>query len=159
MKDEAKDSSGTKADSEAVLKRLPEHIRNAEELVCVTYLGFAQNVLGRIRTMALGIVWLFVAITISVSTYPFDPRPTLNKTLVFLFLAVGAAVTFVYAEMSRDSTLSRVTNTTPGELGTEFWFRIIGFGVGPLIGLLAYIFPGITDFLFSWFQPSMTALQ
>jgi hypothetical protein len=61
--------------------------------------------------------------------------------------------------MSRDSTLSRVTNTTPGELGTEFWFRIIGFGVGPLIGLLAYIFPGITDFLFSWFQPSMTALQ
>jgi hypothetical protein len=159
MKDEAKDSSGTKADSEAVLKRLPEHIRNAKELVCVTYLGFAQNVLGRIRTMALGIVWLFVAITISVSTYPFDPRPTLNKTLVFLFLAVGAAVTFVYAEMSRDSTLSRVTNTTPGELGTEFWFRIIGFGVGPLIGLLAYIFPGITDFLFSWFQPGMTALQ
>jgi hypothetical protein len=156
MKDEVKDSDVTKAGSEAVIAHLPEHIRNAEELVCITYLGFAQNILGRIRTMALGIVWLFVAITVSVSTYPFDPRPTLNKTLVFLFIAVGATVTFVYAEMYRDSTLSRVTNTTPGELGTEFWFKIIGFGVGPLIGLLAYIFPGITDVLFSWFQSGMT---
>ena len=159
MKDEATDSDGVKAGSEAMIAHLPKHIRNAEELVCITYLGFAQNVLGRLRTMVLGIVSLFVAITISVSTYPFDPRPTLNKTLVFLFLAVGSAVTFVYAEMYRDSTLSRVTNTTPGELGTEFWFKIIGFGVGPLIGLLAYIFPGITDFLFSWLQPGMTSLQ
>ncbi len=156
IKDEAKDSQGTKAGSEALIAHLPEHIRNAEELVCITYLGYAQNVLGRIRTMALGIVWLFVAITVSVSTYPFDPRPTLNKALVFLFLAIGAAVTFVYAEMYRDSTLSRVTNTTPGELGTEFWFKIIGFGIGPLMGLLAYIFPGITDVLFSWFQAGTT---
>lgn len=158
VENEAKASDGNKTDSQAAPAPLPEHIRNAEELVCITYLGFVQNILGRIRTMALGVVWLFVAITVSVSTYPFDPRPTLNKTLVFLFIAVGAVITFVYADMHRDSTLSRVTNTTPGELGTEFWIKMIGFGVGPLIGLLAYVFPGVTDVIFSWLQSGSVPL-
>lgn len=159
MREEAKNSNGGQADSKPAHSRIPEYIRNAEELVCITYLGFVQNILGRIRTMSLGIVWLFVAITLSVSMYPFDPRPTLNKTLVFLFLAVGAIISSVYAEIHRDSTLSHVTNTTPGELGMEFWFKIIGFGVGPLIGLVAYVFPGLTDFLFSWLEPGMASLK
>lgn len=159
MSEEAKNSHGEQADSKAALSRAPEHIRNAEELVCITYLGFVQNILGRIRTMVLAIMWLFIAITLCVSTYPFDPRPTLNKILVFLFLAVGAIISFVYAEMHRDSTLSRVTNTTPGELGTEFWFKLAGFGVGPLIGLSAYVFPGLTDFLLSWLEPGMASLK
>ena len=159
IRNEAKNSDSRRADSESVLVQVPEYIRNAEELVCITYLGFVQNILGRIRTMALGIVWLFVAITVSVSTYPFDPRPTLNKALVFLFVAVGIAIVLVYAEMHRDSTLSRVTNTTPGELGVEFWLKIVGFGVGPFIGLLAYIFPGLTAFLFSWLEPSLTSFK
>ena len=159
MLEEAKSSNGDHADLKAALKHVPEHIRNAEELVCITYLGFVQNVLGRIRTMALGLVWLFVAITLSVSTYPFDPRPVLNKALILLFLAVGAAISFVYADMHRDSTLSHVTNTTPGELGPEYWFKIIGFGLGPLVGLLAYVFPSLTDLLLSWLEPGLASLK
>jgi hypothetical protein len=31
--------------------------------------------------------------------------------------------------MHRDATLSHVTNTKPGEFGTEFWIKIVGFGV------------------------------
>jgi len=139
--------------------QVPERIRNAEELVCITYLGFVQNILGRIRTMAMSIVWLFIAVTLSVSTYPFDPRPALNKTLILFFIAVGILISLVYADMHRDSTLSRVTNTTPGELGAEFWFKIIGFGVGPFLGLLSYILPGATDFLFSWLEPGLASLK
>jgi hypothetical protein len=65
----------------------------------------------------------------------------------------------VYAEMHRDATLSHVTNTKPGELGTEFWIKIIGFGFAPFIGLLTRIVPGIGDFLFSWLQPGLSALK
>lgn len=90
-----------------------ELIRNAEELVCLTYLGFAQNLLGRIRTIVLGGVYLFVAATIAVSSYPFDPRPLLSGVLLFVFVAFGAVVVFAYADMHRDSTLSHVTNTNP----------------------------------------------
>ncbi len=136
-----------------------EHIRNAEELVCLTFLGFAQNMLGRIRTMALAGLFLFVATTLAVSSYPFDPRPALSGVLLVLFVMFGAVIVFVYADMHRDSTLSHITNTNPGELGSEFWFKIIGFGAAPLIGLITTIFPDLSGFLFSWLQPGLTSLK
>ena len=141
------------------LAQVEEHIRNAEELVCLPYLGFVQNILGRMRTLVLGMAWLFVAATLSVSSYPFDPRQALSGTLIVLFLVLAVIISFVYADMHRDSTLSHVTNTNPGELGTEFWFKLIGFGIGPILGLLTTVFPGLGDFLFSWLQPGLASLK
>lgn len=141
------------------LASIKKHIRNAEELVCLPYLGFVQNILGRMRTLVLGMAWLFVAVTLAVSSYPFDPRPGLSGTLICLFLALGVIISLVYANMHRDSTLSHLTNTTPGELGPEFWFKLIGFGLGPLLGLLTTVFPGLADFLFSWLEPGLASLK
>ena len=136
-----------------------KHIRNAEEFVCLNYLGFIQNVLGRLRTMTVTITLLLIAATIATSTYPFDPRQALSAVLIILFVIVGVVIVKVYADMHRDATLSHVTNTTPGELGTEFWFKIVGFGLAPLLGLLTRIFPSMTDFIFSWLQPGISSLK
>jgi hypothetical protein len=136
-----------------------DHIRNAEEFVCLAYLAFVQNILGRLRTVAMIILVLFLATTAAVSAYPFDPRQGLSAVLVTLFVIAGVVIVKVYAEMHRDATLSHVTNTNPGELGTEFWFKIIGFGFAPLIGLLTRIFPSITEFVFSWLQPGVASLK
>jgi hypothetical protein len=136
-----------------------EHIRDAEEFVCLNYLGFVQNMLGRLRTIAMTIAALFVAAIVGLSTYPFDPRQTLSLVLIILFVAVGGVIVKVYAQMHRDTTLSHVTNTKPGELGAEFWIKILGFGFAPLVGLLSRIIPGIGDFLFSWLQPGISALK
>jgi hypothetical protein len=136
-----------------------EHVCHAEEFVCLNYLSFVQNILGRLRTMTLTIMLLLIVSIVAVSTYPFDPRQALSAVLIVLFVGVGLVVVKVYAEMHRDSTLSHVTNTKPGELGTEFWFKIVGFGLAPLLGLLARVFPGIPDFIFSWVQPSLSSLK
>jgi hypothetical protein len=135
------------------------HVRNAEEFVCLTYLGFIQNILGRLRTLAMTIMVLFFATTISLSAYPFDPRQVLSAILVALFIALGIAVVKVYAEMHRDATLSYVTNTKPGALDPEFWFKVLGFGLAPLVGLLTRIFPDISDFIFAWVQPSISSFK
>jgi hypothetical protein len=136
-----------------------EMIRNAEELVCLTYLGFVQNLLGRIRTIVLGGVYLFIALSIAVSSYPFDPRTLLSGILLFVFAVFGGTVVFTYADMHRDVTLSHVTNTKPGELGSEFWFKVIGYGAAPLLGLLTQVFPEWSGFLFSWLQPGLSSLK
>jgi hypothetical protein len=136
-----------------------ELVRNAEELVCLTYLGFIQNLLGRIRTMVLGGVYLFIALSIAVSSYPFDPRTLVSGILLFVFLAFGGTVVFTYADMHRDATLSHVTNTEPGKLGSEFWFKVIGYGAAPLLGLLTQVFPEWSGFLFSWLQPGLSSLK
>ena len=105
------------------------------------------------------IMVLFLASTVAISTYPFDPRQALSAILIALFVIVGAVIVKVYADMHRDATLSHVTNTKPGELGTEFWFKVVGFGFAPLVGLLTRVFPGMTDFIFSWLQPGISSLK
>lgn len=135
------------------------YLCNAEEFVCLNYLGFIQNILGRLRTMAITIMLLLIVSTVATSAYPFDPQQLLSAVLIVLFVIVGAVIVKVYADMHRDSTLSHVTNTKPGELGPEFWFKIIGFGFAPLVGLLTRIFPSITDFIFTWLQPSVSSLK
>ena len=109
--------------------------------------------------MAITVAILFIACTVALSVYPFNPRQAPSAVLVALFVLVGAVIVHVYAEMHRDSTLSHVTNTKPGELGIEFWIKIIGFGIAPVIGLLTRIFPGIADFVFSWLQPGISSLK
>jgi len=52
-----------------------------------------------------------------------------------------------------------VTNTTPGELGSEFWVKLLLFVSPPLLGLLTRVFPGITDFLYAWLQPGLSSLK
>ncbi len=65
----------------------------------------------------------------------------------------------VYADMHKDATLSHVTNTNPGELGSEFWFKLIGYGAAPLLGLMTTVLPNLPGFLFSWLQPGLSSLK
>jgi hypothetical protein len=122
-------------------------------------MGFIQNVLGRMRSITIGMALLFIAIAIGVSSYPFDPRPVLSGAVIALFSILGTVVVIVYSQMHRDATLSNLTNTKPGELGGDFWIKLIGLGIGPVIGLLASVFPELTDFLFSWLQPGLASMK
>ena len=78
---------------------------------------------------------------------------------VALFVILGATIVAVYSQMHRDATLSYLTDTKPGELGTDFWIKVIGFGVGPALGLVASVFPEFTGFIFSWIQPGIASLK
>ena len=153
------DPNNKSKDSETEAVCLPAHVRAAEEFVVLPYLGFIQNILGRVRTIAFSIVSLFVAATLGVSCYPFDPLPVIGAVFLILFALVGATMIFVYSEMSRDSTLSHIANTNPGELGMEFWVKMATFGIGPLIGLLTTLFPSMTDFVVSFLQPGAQAFK
>jgi len=139
--------------------KLAPHVVAAEEFFVLPYLAFIQNTLGRLRTIALGMLWLFVAAALAVSSYPFDPLNVLGGIFLTVFAIVAGLSTIVYSQMSRDATLSHITNTIPGELGADFWIRMATFGIGPLAALLTTLFPSITDFVFSWLQPSVQSLK
>jgi hypothetical protein len=85
--------------------------------------------------MALSILGLFAAIAFSLAFYPYTPRPAIVLCLLALLLIVASLVRLIYAGLSRDETVSHITNTEPGALGWDFWTRIAGFIEVPLIGL------------------------
>jgi hypothetical protein len=142
-----------------IYKDIPDQVLAGEEFFVLPYLGFVQNILGRIRTIVLGSLCLFVATTLAVSSYPFDPLPVLGGIFLAVFVITGTTIVAIYAGMHRDATLSYITDTSPGELGGEFWTQVFTFGVGPLIGLLTTLFPSITDFVISWLQPSTQVIK
>jgi hypothetical protein len=78
--------------------------------------------------------------------------------MILLVVIVGI-VGFVYAQMHRDSTLSYITGTEPGELGLNFWVRIVSFVAVPAISLLASQFPQIAGLFSSWVEPAVNALK
>jgi hypothetical protein len=154
----SEDKAGDKS-SHLSIDGLPQHIQNAEEFVCLPYLGFVQNSLGRIRTIVMSLIWLFLTLSMSLALYPFDPRPLLSETIGCVFAILGAVTIWIYADMHRDTTLSHLTNTKPGELGVEFWLKLLGFGAGPLLGVLTVIFPELADVVVSWLQPGIQSLR
>jgi len=111
------------------------------------------------RTMVMSILFLFVATAAAISSYPFDPRRGLAYTMLALFLVLGAVITYVYAQMHRDSTLSHVTNTNPEELGSDFWFKLAAAAVVPVVGLLTTFFPEISGFVSTWLQPGLQSIK
>ena len=131
-----------------------EVLRHAEEFVCLVYVGYLQNLLGRMRTMVLSILGVFAGLAFSLGFYPYTPRPTIAIALLILLLVLASVVALVYAGLSRDATLSHITNTEPDEIGLDFWFRFASFIGVPLVGLLVAEFPAITEFVTSWIEPS-----
>lgn len=131
----------------------------AERFVCLFFLAFILVILQRIQTLVLSCAGVFLFILMSVNSYPFEPHQRLGSLLIALFFLILGAVGLVYSGMHRDATLSRITDTKPGELGIAFWIRMGAFIVVPALGLLAAQFPEISSFLFSWLQPVAESLS
>jgi hypothetical protein len=145
--------------SESMALNKNRAVQLGEEFLCMIYVGYLQNILGRMRTMVLSMAGLFAAIAVSMGFYPYTPRPTISLSLMVLLLFIGTVVGTVYAGLDRDTTLSHITNTEPGQLGTHFWLRIVSFVGVPALGLIVAQFPEVTDFVFSWIEPTMNAIK
>lgn len=88
-----------------------------------------------------------------------EHQRALKNEPLLLFCALAAAAAVVYAQMHRDSILSRITGTVPGKLGGDFWLRLASVAGLTLLGLLAYQFPQVSNLLFSWIEPALQALK
>jgi hypothetical protein len=137
----------------------PIEMQLMEQFVCLFYLNFILSVLLRMRTLVMSAGGILVFILLSFGSYPFEPKTSFHRLMILLFLIVVGAVALVLAQMHRDATLSRITDTKPGELGIEFWFRLASFVALPLLTLLAAQFPLVSNFLFSWLRPALQALK
>jgi hypothetical protein len=128
-----------------------ETVVAAEEFVCFHYIAYIQNVLAGMRSIVLSMSFLFVSVCFAIASYPFIPRTQVALWMVVGLVLIGATVIYVYGGMERDETLSYITNTKPGHLGSEFYIKTASFLAGPIIGILATQFPGLADSVLGWF--------
>jgi hypothetical protein len=146
-------------ESRLVKTVLPDSTGIAEEFVCLFYYNFISSIFLRLRTILMSVAGMFVLLVLSFSSYPFEPKSAYHTLMTFVLILIVALVAMVMSQMHRDPILSRITNTTPGELGWNFWVRMASFVALPLFTLLASQFPQIGGFLFFWAQPALNTFK
>jgi hypothetical protein len=136
-----------------------QHIRRLEEYVALRYVAFIRGALGHMRHLLIFLGLSFSLVLISLNIYSFEPHQSLIWSFTAIFAAIGFTVVVVLMQAHKDHILSRITGTTPNELGIAFYVRIISFGAAPLLTLLATHFPSIGRYLLSFLQPGLEALK
>jgi hypothetical protein len=131
----------------------------AEQFLVLLYTSFVALALTRVRTLIMAIGGMYVLFVLALTTYPFQPQVEIRLFLMVLLFSIVAIVGGVYAQMHRDSTLSHITRTQPGQLGISFWMRIGSFVALPVFSLLVSNYPELGNIVYSWLAPALHALQ
>jgi hypothetical protein len=147
------DSPGTRHVADAPRELL--HIRLAEEFLAIRYVALIRTVLVNIRHLMVFVSAAFVLAIVAWNSYPFQPHQTVDWCFTVLMLCVSVGFIWVFAQMHRNPILSRITATTPNELGPDFYIRLVTFGAVPVLTWLAYQFPEIGGNIFRLLQPSL----
>jgi hypothetical protein len=132
---------------------------NAEEFVGLIYIYGIQHVLLDIRSHILAFTFSYFFLLMALTAYPVAPHHSIMVLLIGLLVAFVIAVVIIFSQMHRDAILSRTTSTEPGKLDIGFYEKLISVLGVPIIGLLASQFPEISNFLFSWLEPSLQTLK
>lgn len=133
--------------------------RIAEEYVSLIYANYLTSILLRMRTIVVAAIGIYLMLLLSISFYPFEPNPAMFTLAVLLIVLMAIVIGYVYAQMHKDATLSRLTSTQEGELGMDFWMQFIAAGAVPVLGLLAVQFPAVSRILTGFLQPALQTVK
>jgi hypothetical protein len=131
----------------------------AAEAVALRYIAFIRYVMLQLQNQLSFLTVGFILTAVALNCYPFQGASYFRWWLTAVFIVLAVVVIKVFAEMSRDATLSRLTDTPVGEVGGEFYFKLLAAGALPLLTVVASHFPGVGRFLFAWVQPAFSALH
>jgi hypothetical protein len=118
----------------------------------VSFIGYVLPQLQQMIAASLGGVLLLL---LAVNSYPFPPHHVLVWLNWIVILVLVSIALGVFVEMNRDPILSYLNGTTPGKIewDGEFVFRIVVYGVIPILALLGAQFPDSIRQAVSFFVP------
>ena len=143
-------ASGNKSDEDAY--KLTEQ---AEEFLVGRTLLFLSHIFPQMTNLAGLSLASLLLLLMAVSSYPFQPHQLIVLfSWIIIFAFVGVAL-YMSVQMNRDTLLSNLNGTKPGELSwdREFVSRILLYVVIPILGFLGVQFPDTLAQLFSFLSP------
>jgi hypothetical protein len=127
--------------------------------LALRFLPYMTYVQLQMQNLLVGVSVLFVMSLMALDSYPFRSQEKLGWMWVLFFAAYGIAVVTVFARMSRDPILSRMSGTEAGKLDSSFIRRVLVYGTLPLMSVLASHMPGVSGWLYTWLVPTLEALR
>jgi hypothetical protein len=128
-------------------------------LLALHYTPFVLYVVRQIQNLMWYLPASFVLLSFALTSYSLQSPQFIGRFLLLLFVVIGLVVWRCLSGMERDLILSRIAGTREGELNTAFYLKFLGYGALPALSLLASEFPSISNFLYSWVEPTVKAMQ
>jgi hypothetical protein len=157
--DKGDKAAKTKEPEESLKQYEPAFIHLAEELIVIRYVALIRAVLVNLRYLMLFVSAAFVLAIVAWNSYPLQPHRLIDWCFTLLFLSISVGFVTIFAQMHRNAILSRITDTTPNKLGSDFFVRLATFGALPALTWLAYQFPAVGGSLFRLLQPSLQVMK
>ncbi len=150
-------TSGAKGDQEPQPADLKYVL--AEDIVALPFYGYIREVMSQLQNilffLGIAISLLFAAF----HTYAFRADQAIDWWFFGLFAFMGGGIVLVIAQMERNALLSRLSDGTPGELGSGFYVRLLKYGTVPFLTIFGSQVPSISNLLLKWVQPALEALH
>ena len=135
---------------EAELRRW---LRGAEDLIALVLARQIGWLYAYCKSRVTFLVVGLLALTLALTSYPFQPQGFLLTTTVLL-AAAAAVVVVIAVQANRDEVLSRINKTTPNQFtfDRQFLLTLVTYVV-PLLGMFGALSYGMSDVIRSWFEP------
>ncbi len=132
----------------------------AEAFVALHYSQFLLYAVRQIQNL----LWFpsigFVLLMLAMNSYSFQAPHLIGRFLLILCRVIAWILgTCMVRSRARSDFEPYCGHESPGELGVTFYLKLARYGALPLVGLLAWQFPWISNFLMSWVEPALEALQ
>jgi hypothetical protein len=125
----------------------------AAEFVALRFVSVISYVSLQMRNLLGTISFGFVLALLAIKSYPFQPHQQINLWIVIVFVVLGCTLITVFADMSRNPVLRRLSAPHTGKFSVGLLWPLAKFGALPLLTVLASQFPAFSNFLFSWLGP------
>ncbi|HYM75778.1 MAG TPA: hypothetical protein VE377_07350 [Candidatus Dormibacteraeota bacterium] len=131
----------------------------AEDIVALPFHAYIRKVIQEMRNI---LFFLGVAVSLlfaALHTYAFRADQSIDWWFFGLFAVMGLGIVVVIAQVERNALVSRLTNSTPGELGTNFYVQLLKYGTVPILTIFGSQVPFISNVALKWVQPALQALR
>jgi hypothetical protein len=127
--------------------------------VAMHYSSFILYGIRQIQNLIWFVSIGFALLVLSTTSYASQAPQVIGRGLIIIFCVIAFTLWRVLSGMERNVILSKLAGTKEGQLNAEFYVKFLGYGGLPVLGLLASEFPSVSNFLFSWVEPTLEAFR
>ncbi|HEY1303225.1 MAG TPA: hypothetical protein VGF24_06730 [Vicinamibacterales bacterium] len=147
-------------DSDSIRHRNMAHehaglLRRCEELIALQFGFVLRDIVARTIAALFTAMLCLMFLTAAHLLYSFNGRSAMLTVDLLAVAGASLASIWILVGMERETVLSRLRNTTPGQLDINWAFvqRVAVYGVLPLLVVIASVFPEIGNSIFGWLEP------
>lgn len=118
-----------------------------EDFIASRVAGFVSHIVPQLQNLIVFLTAGMLLMLLAVTCYPFQPQRLLIGFNWMLVTTVAVTVLIVLVQMERDTVLSVLSDTMPGQItwNRDFVGRIFVYVIVPMLGLLGAQFPDATQ--------------